>query len=144
MLSISIDLVSPTWLLPDEVMVTKFTFSYTDLAAAAASNQITLATLPAGTVLHGVVLQHTASFTGGAIATYTVSVGLAASPAKYATAFDVFQAPGATVGQASFGGYVENFAATTDVKLSAVATGGLLNAATAGSLTVWLLTTKLP
>ena len=125
-------------------MVTPFTISYSDLSAAAAGNSITLATLPAGTVLHGVVMKHSAAFTGGTISAYTVSVGLTGNVAKYATAFDVFQAPGNTVGQASFGGYVENFGATTDIKISAAATGGLLNAATAGSLTVWLLTTKLP
>jgi hypothetical protein len=145
MLSISIDLVSPTFLLlTDDFMWTSYTVTYSDLAAAAGSNQITLATLPAKTVLHGVALKHSAAFGGGTIATYTVSVGLAASPTKYASAFNVFQAPGDTVGQLSVGGYVENFAASTDVKISAVATGGMLNAATSGSVTVWLLTTKLP
>lgn len=144
MLSISIDLVSPHWLIGDGMAWQSYTFSYTDLAAAALANSITLATLLPKQMLHAVVVKHSASFTGGAIASYRVSVGVTAAPARYSTLFDVFQAPGNSVAIASTSGNVENFAANTTLLLSAVSTGANLNAATAGSVTVWLLTSVLP
>lgn len=144
MLSISIDLVSPHWLIGDGMAWQSYTFSYSDLAAAALSNSITLAALPAKTVLHAVCVKHSASFTGGAIATYRVSVGVTGAPARYASLFDVFQAPGNAIAQFSATGNVENFASSTNLLLTAVSTGANLNAATAGSVTVWLLTSVLP
>lgn len=144
MISISIDLVSPHWLLGDGMAWQSYTFSYTDLAAAATSNSITLAPLLAKQALHAVVIKHSASFTGGAIATYRVSVGVAGAPERYASLFNVFQAPGNSVAQFSSSGNVENFASNVNLTLNAVSTGANLNAATAGSVTVWLLTSVLP
>ena len=121
-----------------------YTVSYTQLAAAALTNSITLVSLPAKTLIHGVVIKHSASFTGGAIASYQVSVGISGAPAKFASLFSVFQAPGDTVAQVSSGPDLENFGSATNILLSAVSTGANLNAATAGSVTVWLLTSVLP
>lgn len=121
-----------------------YTVSYTQLAAAALTNSITLVSLPARTLIHAVVIKHSAAFTGGAIASYQVSVGISGATAKFASLFSVFQAPGNTVAQVSSGPDLENFGAATNILLSAVSTGANLNAATAGSVTVWLLTSVLP
>ena len=145
MIAFTIDCVSPPWFfLPDDFMWTPYTATFASLSAAALTNSITLATLPAKTVLHAVAIKHDTAFSGGAIASYTVSVGIAGTVDKYASAFNVFQAVGATVGQLSHALFCENFSTTTPVLLSAVSTVGLLNAATAGSVTIWLLTSTLP
>jgi len=144
MISISIDCVSPHNFWIDDFMWTSYTVTFANLSAAALTNSITLATLPAKQVLHAAVIKHGTAFSGGTIASYTVSVGLAATPDKYATAFNVFQATGASVGQLSHALFCENFSGTTPILLTATSTVGLLNAATAGSVTIWLLTTFLP
>lgn len=125
-------------------MWTPYTVTFASLSAAALTNSIVLATLPAKTVLHAAVIKHSTAFGGGAIASYTLSIGLAATVDKYATAFNVFQAVGASVGQLSHALFCENFSVSTSVLLTATSTVGLLNAATAGSATIWLLTTTLP
>lgn len=144
MLSISIDLVSPHWLIGDGMAWQSYTFTSAQLAAAALTNTVTIAPLLAKQVLHAVVIKHSQSFTGGAIATYTVRVGTVASPGKYASPFDVFQAVGSTVAQVSSGADIEDFASPVNVAITAVSTGANLNAATQGSVTVWLLTSVLP
>jgi len=122
-----------------------YTFTAAQLAAAALTNTVTLTALPAKTVVHAVVIKHSAAFGGGTIATYTVAVGITGNLAKYATAFDVFQAPGASKDQISSGGAdIESFTASANLLLTATATGGNLNTATTGSVTVWVLTSVLP
>jgi len=123
---------------------TKYTVTYTQLSAAALTNNIQLFSLGARQTVHAVVIQHTASFTGGAIATYTLSVGITGTLNKYASAFNVFQAPGNTVLQSSGGAFTENTGASTSVRVAATSTGANLSAATAGSATIWVLTSTLP
>lgn len=127
---------SPAW--------TKYTVTYAQLSAAALTNDIQLFSLGARQTIHAVVIKHSASFTGGAIATYTVSVGIAGTLAKYASAFNVFQAPGNTVLQSSGGTFTENTVAATSVRVAAVSTVGNLNAATSGSVDIWVLVSTLP
>ena len=74
----------------------KVTKTYTDLAAASLTNNIEVYSLPAGNVIHATKLKHSASFTGGTIASYTLSVGITGNLVKYLMAFDVFQAPSNT------------------------------------------------
>ena len=132
----AVALTTPAW--------TKYTVTYSQLSAAALTNNIQLFSLPARGTIHAVVIKHSAAFTGGAIATYTLSVGIAGTLAKYASAFDVFQAPGNTVLQSSGGAFTENAGAATSVRVAAVSTGANLSAATAGSATIWVLSSTLP
>lgn len=117
----------------------KRTLTFADFAAAALSNAITLYALPAGGVLHAVKIKHSAAFGGGAIATYTVSVGIAATPNKYATAFNVFQAPASNTFQVTGTVGGEDQASAVNLVAQAVSTGANLNAANAGSVEIWLL-----
>lgn len=121
---------------PQWVKVSK---TYSDLAAAALSNSITLLTLPAGGVVHAVKLKHSTAFAGGAIATYTVEVGPATDTDKYAPPLDVFQAIGASVYELAgiLGG--ESHTGTTVIQLTARATGANLDQASAGAVDVWVL-----
>jgi hypothetical protein len=122
----------------------KYTLSYADLAAAALQNDVALFGLPARGMIKDVVIKHSAAFGGGSIASYTLSVGIAGNFTKYAPAFDVFQAPGNTVFQLSTVQGLENFGAVTPIRAQAIATGANLNAATQGSVDIWVLWTTLP
>lgn len=111
--------------------------TFTTFAAAALTNSVALFFLPPSAIIHGIKISPTASFTGGSIATYTVSVGDGATPALYASAFDVHQAPGADVYQLSsnFGG--ESMVAATQIYATATSTVANLNAATAGAVDIF-------
>lgn len=122
----------------------KYTKTYSQLSAAAMTNDVELLSLPARGVIHAVVIKHSASFTGGALADYTVSVGIAGTLNKYASAFNVFQAPGNTTLQTSNSLFSENYGAATSVRIAAASTTANLSDATAGSVDVWVLTSKLP
>ena len=120
----------------------KFTKTFTTLSAAATTNDIELFSLPAGGVVHAVKIKHSAAFTGGAISAYTVSVGIAGNLVKYSAAQNVFQAPGNTVFLLTATTGTENHGAATSIRLAATSTGANLNAATAGSVDVWVLLSK--
>jgi hypothetical protein len=120
----------------------KYTVTHTALQAAATSNDIELLSLPAGGVIHAVKTKHSVAFSGGAIATYTVSVGIAGTLAKYSSAFNVFQAIGNTVFQMSSTLGSENHGAVTSIRVAAVSSGANLNASAAGSVDIWVLISK--
>lgn len=123
---------------------TKYTVSHTALQAAALTNDIQLFSLPTNGVIQGVVISHSTAFSGGAIATYTISVGITGNLTKYAGAFDVFQATGAGVGQTTNVMDFEDKTTTTSIRIAAVSTGANLNQSTTGSVDVWVLTSTLP
>lgn len=126
---------APTW--------TEYTVTFTQLSEAAATKTITLASLAAAGIIHGVKTKQSAAFTGGALSAFTVEVGIDGNLDKYSSAFDVFQAPGAAVMQVSGGNpQSESHTTATDIKITARSTGANTNAATAGSVDVWLLVSK--
>lgn len=118
---------------------TKYTVTYAQLAAAALTNNVTLLTLPVGGIIHAVKIKHSVAFTGGAISAYSVSLGIAGNTAKYASAFDIFQAVAADTFQLSQVLASESHTATTAILLSAISVGANLSAATAGSVDIWVL-----
>jgi len=121
----------------------KVTKTYANFSAAAASSTITLFTLPALGVIHQVVIKHSTAFTGGALTGYTVSVGTAEKNNKYASAFDVFQTVDNAALQSAVGGFVENSGSGVLITATATATGAQLNAATQGSVDIWVLCSVL-
>ena len=118
---------------------TKYTVSYSDLSAAATTNDVELFSLPAGGVIHGVKIKHSTAFSGGAISAFTVSVGITGTLAKYASAFDVFQVVANTTQQISSTVGTENHGAATSIKIEATSTGANIDQATAGSVDVWVM-----
>lgn len=102
--------------------------------------------MPAKHVIHGVIVRHTAAFSGPGITDYKVSVGLAAPLLeKYLLKFDVDTAPsGTNVGNG--GPYLElnNYGAVTSLRLAAYSTGANLSAATAGALSLCVYYSVLP
>jgi len=124
--------------------IVKYTVGYAALAAAATTNNITLATIPAKAFVRSVVIKHSTSFSGGSISAYTVSVGITGNLTKYAGAFNVYQATGSTVFQLATTQGIETFGAATDLKIAATSTGANLNVASAGSVDVWVEYGVLP
>lgn len=117
----------------------KFTKTYSDFSTASTTNTITIKSLPAGGIIHAVKMKHSASFTGGAISAYTIACGITGSNTKYHTGRNVFQAPSeankwiyTTVG-------MEDHLAATTINATATSTSANLNAATAGSVDIWIL-----
>lgn len=80
----------------------EFTIPYTDLTAAATTQNVTLMTLPKFGKVLGVTIKHSTAFAGtGPWTSCTVSVGSSGDPTAHAGAFDIFQAVGDTVFQDS-------------------------------------------
>jgi hypothetical protein len=110
---------------------------------AATSGDITLFTLPARSVIDQTLVKPYVAVAGTSYSAATARVITATN--NYGTAFDVFQAVGATV--FDWDGThpkVENFATTTPVLLHMTSTGGNLSATTAGSIDVWVTWHQLP
>ena len=112
-----------------------FTVNSSDFTAVANSEDILIATLAAGSVVHAVQIKHSVAFTGGGIASYTLSVGITGNLDRYASPFDVFPAPAA--GNLQDTGLKEGN--TTAVRVEAVSVGDTLNNAGAGTAIVRLL-----
>jgi hypothetical protein len=115
-----------------------------DFSIAALSQSIPLFQLPPRAFIHGIKIKQSIAFGGGAISAYTISVGVAGSNAKYATAFDVFQAPGSRVYQASLNFGSEDALAPTQITATATSVGANLNAATVGTVNIWALLSMEP
>ena len=115
---------------------TKYTKTHLDFQTAALTNNIELFSLPAYGVIQGVIISHSTAFVGTGITAYTISIGIASILAKYASAFDVFQATGNSVKQASDALDLENKAMATSIRIAATSVGANLDQSTAGSVDV--------
>ena len=126
-------ILSPQW-----VKVAS-SLTYAGFATPALNQSIPLFTLLAGGVIHGIKIKHGAPFKGGALSAYTLSVGIASIPDKYASAFNVFQAVGSNVIQISQTFGTEDNVLTTSILVTARSVGGNLDAATTGVTDIWAL-----
>lgn len=127
---------------PNTAQWKKVTKVYTDFSTAGVTNNIEIYLLPAKGVIHAVLVSPTVAFAGGLIATYTISVGIAGTLAKYAPATNAFT--GFTLPVISVITGIESLSGTTSIKASAISTVGNLSAATAGSVDFYLLISLLP
>lgn len=122
----------------------KFTKTFSDFSTAGLTNDVEVLSLPARGVIQKVVIKHTTAFSGGTIASYTVSVGISGNFTKYAAAFDVFQATGDTTFGFNNLQNMESFGAATSIRAQATATGDDLDQAAAGSVDIYVLYSVLP
>ena len=120
----------------------KTTIPYTSFSTAGTTNSITLLSLVAAGVIHGVKIKHSTAFAGTGITAMTASVGVSGTLNKYASAFDVFSAVSNTNFQLSNVVGSENNGAATTILITGTSTGGNLNALTQGSVDVWVLMSK--
>ncbi len=128
---------SPVW--------TKYTKTFTDFSIAGTSNSITLVTLPARSFIDAFVMKHSVSFLGGAIGAYSMDLGVTGNTTLWHTAFNVFQAPGDTVLVVPSGFLADPYRHVAINVLATAQSGGAnLNAATQGSIDIWLRVSQLP
>lgn len=129
--------ITPQWI----KIATK---SFTDFAIAGLVNTIASGySLPAQSVIHAVWIKPTTTFSGGTIASYTISVGVGsgAGVAKYFTAASVFTGVSLVNPLALIG--IESVGSPTSITLTATSTVGLLNAADQGDVEVWALVSTI-
>jgi hypothetical protein len=130
---------------------TDVTKTYADFSGGGTTTLLTLYTLAAREVLHAAILEVTQAAAGGGITTYTYELDLGANQigntvnGMTLNAFTQDWAYGKALGQlATYTGLVST-TATTDVKVRATCdVGHTLSMATAGSIKLSLLVSKLP
>lgn len=130
------DTPTQAWIQINTIRRAKVTKSHADFATGGTTNSINVFTLPTKGIIHNTQLNPSSVFQGGAIASYTISLGIAGNQVKYAPATNVFTgaplpAPNQLIGIESIGG-------TTSIIATAVSTGANLNAATQGAIDFWI------
>ena len=115
----------------------KIAVANTDFTPSGPVTTIPLFILPAGSIIEGIKIKHSAAFVGGTVSAATLEVGITGTLSKYATAFDVFQAPGDTVQQHSFVFDGEDHANPATISATLRTTGGSSGDLTAGAAEIW-------
>jgi hypothetical protein len=124
--------------------IEKVTKSFSDFAIAGVTNDISIFTLPANWYIHDVKIIPTTAFSGGLIATYTLSVGIAGNLAKYALASNVFTGNNTlNLIHTPLPG-LESTSGDTDIRAQAISTVGNLNAAVAGAVDFYIFLSRFP
>jgi len=130
----------------------KVTLSFTALAAAQLTADSVIAVLPAKTRLKSIIVDVTATFTGGAVSAATMTVGKTTGGAEYIASFDCFtttirrgladadMGTAMTRAAAIQGGDLPSWTATTSVSLRLTTVTAFTNACTTGSVTIYLET----
>jgi hypothetical protein len=114
-----------------------------DFATAGTTSTIELLELPAGGVIHAVVIERVTAFAGGAISAYTLQVGITGTLNKYAGAYSVAAAASATGFQISSVVGMENLEVGTSIKITATSTDANTNAAEGGAARIHVLMSRL-
>lgn len=122
----------------------KFTKSFTDFTTAGLTNTIAVGiTLPVRAVVRGVSFNPETTFSGGAIASYKISIGKAGTVDSFLNinVGNIFTG-------AVFGGYfganvLGSLTLSTPVEITATTTGANLDQATQGEVDVWVFYTLL-
>ena len=122
----------------------KVTKTYSDFSTTALTNSIEILSLPANGVIHSIKLKHSTLFSGGIIATYTISVGIVGNLTKYITASNVKTAVGDLIQYISNTAGTEGNAAVTSIKATAISTVDNLDNSVQGSVDIWILYSVLP
>lgn len=127
---------TPTWF--------KFPISHVDLQAAALTNSITIYTMPAAGLIHGVKLKHSVLFTGPAVTNYFLSVGFTGGTANLLIEYDVMNT---AIGDQNFAIShtfdSRDHAAPVNVLLTGRSGGANLNQSTGGTAELWLCVSTL-
>jgi len=129
--TILVPTVVPTWLL--------FTVTHTQLQAAALTNDIELWSVPARTIIHGVVFEPTVIFAGAGITDYKIGLGIAGNLSKYMAFVDMDIAVSATNFFTSDILGAESTSGTYSLRVAARSIGANLSASTTGTLNIAIL-----
>jgi|GEM_PF-5692372 len=120
---------------PDILLRTKVTKTHADFTANATVETEDLFTLPAGGVIHRVVVSVSIAFaaSGWPASTFGMAVGVAGNPSKYGSI-----ANANTISSALGGGGIESLASGTIIQLTGTSTATNLVNMNAGSITTWI------
>lgn len=117
----------------------RYPITYADIMAAAASGSKLLVSIPARSIIRGVVIELIESFDGPAISAYTLSLGSASDALRYTPeAFDVAQAADDTAEFVSGIDVLESLTSEFDVYVHATCVGANLDTATQGQAFIWI------
>ena len=105
------------------------------------SGDIEIYTLEPKDLIHATQIIVNTPFSGGSVATMTVSVGVAGNLTKYIGNTDIFT--GATLAQPSSIMGIESTASTTSIRANFISTGGNVNTVTSGDIDIYLLISSL-
>ncbi len=137
------DGVASTWV-PMVNNYVKITLDYTAFAAASAQNDVSLINLPSGYKLDGLIMKHSAAFSGGSTGSAEVTVGIAGKLDKYPyEALNIFGAPSSTNFTDDNVNTIEDWDADTDVRAQVTITGDTLDNVTAGEIDFYILIKKV-
>lgn len=126
----------PTW--------SKYTVGHADLTDADTSEDEALVTITQYEKIHAICIKHSTAFSGGSISALTVSIGTAASPTYYTSAFDIFQAVGDAVYlDVNVFGSITMAAAGHALIAQFNSTGDNVVNATAGSVDIYIQTSRM-
>ena len=123
-----------------------FQVTFGAMQTAALTNTGTLFNLNPREIIEAYVVKHSTDFTstGASITALTFKVGLATERDRWIAGFDIKQAGGNTVFDASQDFDLQNMGVTTAVAWTVEATGANLSALTQGIVKVWVKTSILP
>lgn len=120
---------------------TKYTVAFGALDAAGTSDE-TLVTLTSGKVVRGCLTKHSTAFTGGSLSAVTVSIGISGANDLFCPVLDVFATAANTLHKED--PILWPAEGSQAVIAHFICTGANCNAATAGSLDVYLWVEDLP
>jgi hypothetical protein len=125
--------------LDSSITAATLTVEFSDFAAAATSETITLVNLPVSTIVFGVVMELNEAFDGGALSAATIEFGTTGDDDKFLTATDIFSSPSG-VYDSSGGLFLPGGpGTTTPFKATIRLTGENAENLTQGNLTVKVL-----
>lgn len=125
----------PTW-------VKVATLGFADFSFAGLDNNITLFSLISRGCISGLGIEIVTAFSGPAIASYQVSIGIAGTLDFYTALYDVTQAPGATIFQLTPEMDIQSIGGATSIMIRSLTTGANLSVANAGSIKIFALLSK--
>lgn len=130
----------PSWQDPSSAQWSKYTISYTSIAALLGSTgTVNIYLLPAGGFVHAVKIKHSTAFAGSGVSSLVASVGTATKPTYFLGDFDVIQAVAGDAMAHMFG--LTTFSHTSSMQLVlGVECNTNLSNLSQGSVDVWLLT----
>lgn len=123
----------------------KASVTATDLSAASHTKTLTLDVLAANEIIHAVVVVPRTVFSGGAIASYAITIGISGTVNKYLASSDLLATPSATLIYAKTPTTIQPEATSGTTTVSIYATSDVnTSVATSGTFDVYWLTSILP
>lgn len=120
----------------------KLSVVHTQFQVAALTQNISLYSLPAGGLIHGVKLKQSVAFAGAGITSYSLALGFVGALDDLLIDYPVNVGPAADVFAISATFDSRDHSAPVDVRIRATAVGVNLDQSTAGAADIWLLISR--